>query len=131
MGPVMETDTLKLVYCTYFHFVMSYRVWGNSTHSKQVSNIQKKIVRLLAGIKKTLSCKHLFQKLNILPLATLWATWKCFQQILHTHDTQSRHKYDLHMLNAMLTGYQKGAYYTGIKLFSNLSSSILNYKIVS
>jgi hypothetical protein len=51
----MKIDTLKLVYCAYFQSIMSYGAvfWGNSTESKKVCNIKKKIIRtIMASIKR-------------------------------------------------------------------------------
>jgi hypothetical protein len=69
--PLMTMDTLKLVYFAYFHSVLSYGLifWGNSTDSNKVFYIQKKIIRIMAGVKSSLSCRK-FQKFNILPLAS-------------------------------------------------------------
>jgi hypothetical protein len=41
--PLMTVDTLKLVYFTYFHSVLSYGLifWGNSTDSNKVFYIKK------------------------------------------------------------------------------------------
>jgi hypothetical protein len=49
---------------------MSYGIifWGNSTDSKKVFYIQKKIIRIMAGTKRRASCRELFKKCNILPL---------------------------------------------------------------
>jgi hypothetical protein len=68
----MTIDTLKLVYFAYFHSVVSYGliVWGNSTDSNKVFYIQKKIIRIMAGVKSRVSCRKLFRKFNILPLAS-------------------------------------------------------------
>jgi hypothetical protein len=48
----MKAIALKLV--AYFHSIVSCGAtfWGNSTHSIQVINIQKKIIRIMAGVKK-------------------------------------------------------------------------------
>jgi hypothetical protein len=61
--PVLKTDTLKLVYFAYFHSIMSYGVifWENSTNSKRVFNIQNKIIRIMAGVKRRVSCRELFK----------------------------------------------------------------------
>jgi hypothetical protein len=66
-----ESRSLKLVYFAYFHSVMSYGVifWGNSTDSKRVFIIPKKIIRIMTGAKRRVSCRELFKKFNILPLA--------------------------------------------------------------
>jgi hypothetical protein len=68
--PLLKVDTLKLVYFAHFHSIMSYEVifWGNSTDSKRVFIIQKKIIRIMAGVKRRVSCRELFKKFNILPL---------------------------------------------------------------
>jgi len=56
-----------------------------------------------------------------------YITWNKFR-----HSTNTRHKHYLHFPNANLTRYKKVVYYTGIKLFSNLTSTIkgnLNHDI--
>jgi hypothetical protein len=42
---------------------MSYGIifWGNSDDSKKVFYIQKKIIRIMAGTKRTASCGELFK----------------------------------------------------------------------
>jgi hypothetical protein len=69
---LMKTETLKLVYFAYFHSIMSYVIifWGNSTDSKKVFYIQQKIIRIMEGTKRRASCRELFKKFNILPLAS-------------------------------------------------------------
>jgi hypothetical protein len=51
---------------------MTYRIifWGNSTDNKKVFYIQNKIIRIMAGTKRRASCRELFKKCNILPLAS-------------------------------------------------------------
>jgi hypothetical protein len=51
---------------------MSYGVIfrGNTTDSKRVFNIQKKIIRIMAVVKRRVSCRELLKKFNILPLAS-------------------------------------------------------------
>jgi hypothetical protein len=57
----MKTETLKLVYFTYFHSIMSYGIifWENSTDSKKVFYIRKKSIRIMAGTKRRASCREL------------------------------------------------------------------------
>jgi hypothetical protein len=81
---------------------------------------------------KGLSCKRLLTKFNILFLASeLLVSLQSFvvdnMEKLQTtiHSINSRHEHDLHMLNANLTSYQKGAYYVGIKLFNTLPPNII------
>jgi hypothetical protein len=140
--PLMRVDTLKLVYYAYFHSVLSYELifWGNSTDSNKIFIIQKKIIRIMAGVKSRASCRTLFQKFNILPLASEFIFCLLsfvvehldkFQRNTDVHKLNTRRKFDLHMPNANLTNYQKGVYHTGIKLFNHLPPTIksLNYDI--
>jgi hypothetical protein len=140
--PLLEVDTLKLVYFAYFHSVMSYGVifWGNSTDSKRVFIIQKKIIIIMAGVKRRVSCRKLSNKFNMLPLASEFLlsllsfvvdNTEKLQTISDIHNINTRHKHDLHQPSAKITGYQKGAYCAGIKLFSTLPDNIksLNHDI--
>jgi hypothetical protein len=54
-----------------------------------------------------------------------------FQTNSDIHSLNTGHKHDLHMPNANLTSYQKGACYAGIKLFSTLPSNIINVQIMT
>jgi hypothetical protein len=107
---------------------MSYGVtfWGSSD-IKTVFNNQNKIIRIVAGVKR---CREVFKKCYIFHLATdfllslllfVVANMKNFQILTYIIRTENKHV--LHMLNANLTHYQKGAYYARKKLFT-LPSSI-------
>jgi hypothetical protein len=121
---------------------MSYGIifWGNSTDSKKVFYIQKKIVRIIAVTKRRASCRELFKKFNILPLDSklllslssfVVDNIETFQTNSDSHNTSTRYRYNLHVPNTNLSKYQKGVYYSGIKLFSNLPLTIksLNHNI--
>jgi hypothetical protein len=106
----MKTETLKLVYFAYFHSIMSYGFiyWGNSTDSKKVFYIQKKIIRIMAGTKRRASCRELFKKFNILPLASEFLLSlfsfvvddiERFQTNSDIHNISTRYRYNLHVPN--------------------------------
>jgi hypothetical protein len=139
---LMKSETLKLAYLAYFHSIMSYGIifWGNSTDNKKVFYIQKKIIRILAGTKRRASCRKLFKKFNILPLASEFLlsllsfvvdNFETFQTNSDIRNISTRYKYNLHVPNTNLSKYQKGVYYSGIKLFNNLPPTIksLNHDI--
>jgi hypothetical protein len=102
--------------------------WGNPTDSKQVFYIQKKNIRIMAGTKRRASCRELFKKFNILPLASEFLlslsfvadNIETFQINSCIHNISTRYRYNLHVPNTNLTKYRKGVYYSGIKLFNNL-----------
>jgi hypothetical protein len=43
--------------------------WDNSSDNKKVFTLQKKIIRIMVGVKPQNSCRELFKRLQILPLA--------------------------------------------------------------
>lgn len=49
--PLMQMGTLKLVYFSYCHPIMSHvAMWGNSADSNNMFDIQKKIITMMAGV---------------------------------------------------------------------------------
>jgi hypothetical protein len=58
---ISNADTLKSNYFAYFYSLMKYRIIfrGNSSDSKKVFTLQKKIVRIMVGIKPQNSCREL------------------------------------------------------------------------
>jgi hypothetical protein len=99
---------------------MSYGIifWGNSTDSKKVFYIQKRIIRIMAGAKRRASCRELFKKCNILPLASEFLlsllsfvvdNMEKFQTNSDIHSISTRYRYNLHIPNSKLSKYKKGA----------------------
>jgi hypothetical protein len=108
--------------------------------AKKVFYIQKKIFRLMAGTKRRASCRELFKKFNILPLASEFFlsllsfvvdNIETFQTNSDIHNITTRYRYNLHVPNTNLSKCQKRVYYSGIKLFNNLPPTIksLNHDI--
>jgi hypothetical protein len=67
--PIMSQDTLVMVYCAYFHSIMSYGIifGGNSSCNINVFRLQK-VIRVITGISSRYSCRDHFKRLKILPL---------------------------------------------------------------
>jgi hypothetical protein len=66
----LSQESLRIVYFSYFHSIMTYRLtfWGNSYNSNTVLKLQKRIIRIMVGIRGRESCREYFRKLKILPL---------------------------------------------------------------
>jgi hypothetical protein len=129
--------TLKLVYFAYFHSIISYGIifWGNSTDSKKVFYIKKRIIRIMAGAKRRASYRELFKKFNVLPLASEFLlsllsfvvdNMEKFQTNSAIHSISTIYRYNLPVPNSNLSKYQKEVYYSGIKIFSNLPPNVKN-----
>jgi len=67
--PYVTANTLKVIYYSYFHSIMTYGLifWGNSADSIKIFRLQKKIIRIMMGCRSRDSCRKLFN-LEILPL---------------------------------------------------------------
>jgi hypothetical protein len=135
--PFMSLKVLRSTYFSYAHSIMSYGLifWGNSTDSDDIFKIQKRIIRIIMNSNKNTSCRELFKKLYILPLQSqyiysilLFITKNKdqFSPNSHVHTINTRHSNNLYVPVANLTLYQKGVYYSGIKIFNHLPTTIKN-----
>jgi hypothetical protein len=92
---------------------MSYGIilGGNSTDSKNYFTSKNTIIRIMAATKRIASCRELFKKFNILPLASEFLlsfvvdNMKKFQTNSHIHSISTRYRYNLHVPNTNLSKY--------------------------
>jgi hypothetical protein len=109
--------------------------WGNSSGSKKVFTLQKKIITIMMGVKSRSSCKELrvFKRLQILtfPFEYMYSlinfitnNEEFFQTNADVHSVNTRRKHCLHKPIANLSYFQKGAYYAGIMIFNGLPSDL-------
>jgi hypothetical protein len=70
----LSIDTLKIIYCAFFHSIMSYGLifWGNTNHSMCIFKLQKRAVRIMVGAGSRDSCRKIFTSLKILPLPCMY-----------------------------------------------------------
>jgi hypothetical protein len=70
LQPFLSLDSLKLIYYSYFHSILTYGIifWGNTPHSNAIFKMQKRILRIMVGIRNRDSCREYFKGLKILPL---------------------------------------------------------------
>ena len=129
--PYMSLEALKCVYHSYFHSLLSYGLifWGNSSFSSHIFRLQKKAIRVIMGLGPRDSFRKPFKHLRILPLQSQYIfsllmfvveNKNIFQINSEIHDINTRQNSILYQPQANLTLYQKGAYYSGIKIFNNL-----------
>jgi hypothetical protein len=133
--PSLSSESLKMVYHPYFHFIMTNGIifWGNSYYSNTIFSLQKETLRIIVGIRDRDSCREHFKKLKILPLKSQYRlsvalfvvdNKNYFQTNAEIHDINTRTKSNLHQSLSHLSKYQKGTHCFGIKLFSNLPARI-------
>jgi hypothetical protein len=70
MYHISNINTLKSIYFVYFHSIIKYGIifGGNSSNSKKIFTLQKKIIRIVVGAQPGTACRSLFKKLEILPI---------------------------------------------------------------
>jgi hypothetical protein len=118
---------------------MEYGVifWGNSFGVDKVFKLQKRIVRIMAGVRSRCSCRGLFRKLDILPVPCQYKfslmifvvdNLGSFQTNLTVHGLNTRNKMQLHRPIANLSCFQKGVSYVDVKIFNSLAPSISNLR---
>jgi hypothetical protein len=68
--PFLSQDSLKMIYYSYFHSIMTYGLilGGNSHYSNTIFKLQKIIIRIIVGLRGRDSCTEHFKKLKIIPL---------------------------------------------------------------
>ena len=65
--PYVTINTLKMIYHSCFHSVMTYGLllWRNSPDSIKIFRLQKRIIRIMMSCRSRDSCRKLFLNLEI------------------------------------------------------------------
>ena len=107
---------------------------GNQPYSDKIFKIPKEsVIRFIRSSRTRDSCRELFKKLEILPLYSQYIysisifvikNKHLFYTNNQIHSIHTRFKTNLHPPTANLTKFQKGVYYSAIKIFNNLPHQI-------
>ena len=67
---MMSQETLRMVYFTHVHSIMSYAIilGGNQPHCEKIFKIQKRVIRIITNSRARNSRRELLKKLELLPL---------------------------------------------------------------
>jgi len=110
---------------------------GNSSNSKNIFTLKKRIIRIMVGAHLRTSCRSLIKKLDILTVPSQYTysfmsffigNQENFQTNSTVHSINTRNKHHLHRPIANLSCFQKGASYSGIRIFNSLPQSITSLK---
>jgi hypothetical protein len=124
-----------MIYFAYIHFVMAHGIilWGNSSYTMKLFRIQKKIIRIMLGLKKRDSCRDAFREMKILPLCSqyIYSMMLYIVNNIHlfitnteVHDISTRQNVKLFPSSTSFMKVQKGAYYSGIKMYNSLPKEL-------
>ena len=81
--PLMTDDTLKMIYYSYVHSIITYGIifWGNSPHSIHIFKTQKRIIRIMTKSRRRDSCRQLFKKYILSTIPFVVKNKELFKQI--------------------------------------------------
>jgi len=100
--------------------------------------MQKRAIRTMMGCGHRESCRKLFVELKILPLASQYIVSLLLFVVNNRnyftpnsifYESNTRHRNDLHSPLATLAMYQKGVYYSGIKVFNGLPRALKDISV--
>jgi hypothetical protein len=116
-----------MIYFACIHSVMTYGIifWSNSPYSIKFLRIQKKVVRIMMGLKK----RDSFKEMNILPLCSHYI-YSLMQYVVNNrhlftrnseiHNIGTRQNINLFPPKYFSHQSSKGTYYSGIKIYNYL-----------
>lgn len=130
---MIYVEVLRMVYFAYFHSVIKYGVilWGNSTNICRVFTLQKRIIRIMSGVRAENSWRNLFKKLDILRISCQYIlslimfivdNKNNFQVNVSVHRLNTRNENKLHLPVANLSCCQ---------VFPTVLWSLIVYQIMS
>lgn len=141
LASIVSHPTLLTAYHGLIHSAFSYAilVWGHSAHTKNIFSMQRKAIRVIAGLGYRDDCKHVFKELSILTLPSTYIL-HCLlyikenqdtytrRDLIHNHATRNNKKLNHNFLR--LTKTRNGTNYYAIKFFNVLPDNIqkLEYK---
>lgn len=96
---IVSGEVLLRAYYGYIHTHLTYAVlcWGHSSHMSEVFTVQRRCVRVMAGLRSDLCCRHSFVNLGILTLPCLYIL-TCLKHIKKNLNRYSSHS-DIHSYN--------------------------------
>lgn len=141
LAKTVSQTTLLTAYYGLIHSQITYAilVWGHSPHAATVFAIQRRAIRVIAGLGYRDDCRDAFKNLKVLTLCSIYV----LQCLLHVKENESKyikrdtiHLYHTRNSNKLQTDFLRltktrdGAGYYGIKFFNLLPYEIqkLNYK---
>lgn len=140
---LVSNDVLISAYYGHIHSHLSYAVlcWGHSSHASRVFAVQRRCIRILAGLRYRDCCRASFAALGILTLPCVYIL-ACLMFIRNNdralvrncdyHGYNTRHRNQLVLNYNRTTRARDGGNHYGLKFFNALPHDIrsLNPKLL-
>ena len=138
----LEAHSLIQVYYAIFESHIRYGIifWGNSskTNVNKILLIQKKAIRVLAGLQYKDSCREYFVSLKIMTVISLYIYETLLfvknnlsllkqDEISHLYETRGKHTF-VRPQKHRTKIFEKSVSYSGIKLYNSLPNNVKELK---
>ena len=102
-----NNDNLRSIYFSYFHSIASYGIilGGNSSYSKKIFTLEKRIIRIMVGAHLRTSCRRLLKKIRDFTISSQYiyslmsffiGNQEKFQTNASVRNINTRNKHHLH-----------------------------------
>jgi len=124
LRPLMHRE--EHIFCMFTHL---YLMESYLSHSEEIFKTQKRINRIIMNSSKNASCQQLLKELNILPIQSqyifsipLFVIKNKDQYLFNSqvHKINTSQTSNLYLPSTNLAMFQKGVYYSGIKINNHL-----------
>lgn len=130
-----DNNTARTAYFSLFESHLRYGLlaWGNSSarNRERILVLQKKAIRILAGLTPLDTCRQAFRELGILTVVSLYiCEATCFtiaqkpDHLGNNHSYNTRNAFDYVLPTHHLTLFEKKPTYMGRKLFNQLPEDL-------
>lgn len=139
LKPILLKDQLLSIYHAQVGSRLRYGVcfWGNSTLSSEVFIVQKRILRSIAGISSTSSCRQVFKEYKVLTLVNVLIYDLCVyvysnrarfstNRDFHVRNTRQNDKFHIPFYKFNISINAPNC--LGLKIFNHLSENIKQAK---
>jgi len=134
---VLTQNQIVMYYKSNVESVLRYGIcfWGYSTDSQIVFKTQKKIIRKICGVSRMTSCRPLFKRLSILPLACLlilemssyiFLNKRDFITNVESHGRDTRSREQFRIPSYRLNTSRGFTSCLGLKIFNKIPADIKN-----
>jgi hypothetical protein len=125
ISPYTRGDLLSLFPLMIYGIIF----WGNSTCSDNIFRLQKRIIRIIMGVRTRDSCGELFKIVKLIPLTSQYIfslalfvdnNGTLFMEYSELHNIKTRNNANVFQPSSHLTVYQEVQHYFGIKVHNKL-----------
>lgn len=132
MSKYMQTDTLKLLYWTLFHSVISYGniAWGGAYNNnlRLLQNRQNRILKIIN--KNKFMLENPFTLKQVFAYECLVYHYNSLANLYITSTSKTRNKY-IQLPKSLKVVSEKNNYYKAVKVFNELTNDLKNFEVMN